>query len=97
VGTDNLPTDDDCNPNVPGVGTSGDATATCACDFWGFVCEAKDQCSAVVCDCDPDCQDTCTANELLAPCRTDGHCDTYCPTGTDPDCVGDPDDGKFCS
>ena len=24
-------------------------------------------------------------------------CDTWCPTDEDPDCAGEPDDGKYCT
>lgn len=41
------------------------------------------------CACDSDC-------DLYETCEGDGHCDTWCPTGSDPDCDGQSGDGKYC-
>jgi hypothetical protein len=65
------------------------------CDWTPGKCDAQFRCSNKRCFCDPDCYDDAT----LAPkpaCSSDGHCDTWCPKGEDPDCKGKADDGKYC-
>lgn len=58
-----------------------DCRQKCPCDFNKDICEPVEENSTVRCGCDPDC-----LNQDAAPCTKDGHCDTWCPTGTDPDC-----------
>ncbi|MCA9564809.1 MAG: hypothetical protein KC561_15035, partial [Myxococcales bacterium] len=55
---------------------------TCDCDHPGLgnVCEAASRNSSATCDCDQDCG----AGE--SACGSDGHCDSWCPEGDDPDC-----------
>jgi hypothetical protein len=60
-----------------------DPDCGCACDFNEY-CEAEAMDSSTTCDCDPDCE----PNEYA--CSDDGHCDSYCPDGVDPDCGADP-------
>jgi hypothetical protein len=58
------------------------------------VCEVMFRCSDLPCFCDPDCFDT-----ENAVCTADDHCDTWCPTDIDPDCVGktkEEGNGKYC-
>lgn len=55
----------------------------CYCDYNEF-CEAESPGSTEICPCDPDC----LPNDRA--CSDDGHCDTYCPEGADPDCDADP-------
>ncbi|NUN14159.1 MAG: hypothetical protein HUU55_11045 [Myxococcales bacterium] len=95
-----LPIDFDCNINTPANSDKADnktSPNSCSCDYWGFVCEASEKCTSTPCDCDADCADVCTDATLIAPCGADDHCDTWCPTGVDPDCAGDPEDGKYCN
>lgn len=89
------PTDSDCNPTIPGNAESGDNDwSSCECDYWGFVCEAASKCSIAACDCDPDCLHP---EQTLPACNIDGHCDSWCPTDTDPDCLNDSEkNGKHC-
>jgi hypothetical protein len=70
--------DNDCD------GKTDNAAEGCACDcdYFSGICEAAEQNSAVACACDPDCE----AGGV--PCAFDDHCDTWCPTGADPDCAG---------
>lgn len=89
------PTDPDCNPNTPQNSNSAKKSASCSCDYWGFVCEASEKCSTQECSCDPDCAAPAGCTDSLA-CVGDGHCDTWCPTGEDIDCIGSSDDGKYC-
>lgn len=94
-------TDPDCNTTTPINSDSGTASTSandCDCDFWGFICEAADQCSAVQCSCDVDCASPDSSGTTKVACSQDEfvHCDTFCPTGSDPDCAGTEDDGKFC-
>ncbi|MCA9523047.1 MAG: metallophosphoesterase [Myxococcales bacterium] len=58
-----------------------DCRSDCPCDFNKDICEPLEKGSTTRCACDPDCM-----NEDAAPCKKDGHCDSWCPTGTDPDC-----------
>ncbi len=68
-------------------GYDPDCGGTCDCDGTNGICDAGARCSEYGCDCDPDCG---------TACDLDSHCDTWCPTSVDPDCIGDPDDGKYC-
>lgn len=68
---------EDCTP------TSTD----CYCDHFGDVCETAADCFESPCECDPDCM---VGGALMAPCAPDSHCDTWCPTEADPDCLGEP-------
>lgn len=52
---------------------------TCSCDYNEGICEAKRRGSSDNCECDEDCDGT-------FACKSDGHCDTWCPAGDDPDC-----------
>jgi hypothetical protein len=54
----------------------------CGCDYYTGVCESADRNSTTDCPCDVDCDDYHHA------CVLDSHCDTWCPIGADPDCVG---------
>ncbi len=63
----------------------------CGCDYNDGICEAAFRCNPVTCSCDRDC----LRGERHA-CDPDDHCDSWCPRGLDPDCEGDPDDGKYC-
>lgn len=58
------------------------------------VCEVISKCTTSNCLCDTDC--TPPDGSLKLACAEDGHCDSYCEQGADPDCAGDPKDGKFC-
>lgn len=62
---------------------------SCDCDYNSGVCEAAYKCFEELCRCDLDC---CGGKA----CQSDGHCDSWCPKGEDPDCSGDPKDGKWC-
>ena len=68
---------------------------TLNCDWTAGSCDAQFRCSNKRCFCDPDCYDKATMEPKPA-CTKDGHCDTWCPKGEDPDCKGNPDDGKYC-
>ena len=54
----------------------------CACDYFDAVCEIEDvdHPDQKPCFCDVDCGDG------DAPCGGDGHCDSWCLDGADPDC-----------
>jgi hypothetical protein len=67
--------DPDCAP-FSGNGQN----PSCSCDWNRNVCEARARNTDEICACDPDC-----AGGLEA-CKSDGHCDTFCPAGFDPDC-----------
>lgn len=56
-----------------------DPDCGCACDYNEY-CEAASVGSSATCTCDPSCE----LHEVA--CSDDGHCDTWCPTGVDPDC-----------
>ena len=92
-----LPTDPDCNPNVPENADKADNDTSpnnCDCDYWGFVCEAAAHCSNLPCECDNDCN---YPDGMVAACNSDGHCDSWCVTNYDPDCVGNTEkNGKYC-
>lgn len=62
----------------------------CECDRSEGSCQSGKECSTITCFCDPDCQ---TGG---LPCKFDGSCDSWCPVNADGDCVGLPDNGKFC-
>ena len=68
--------DDHCDTWCP---ADVDPDCSCGCDY-NPVCEVEARGSTVACGCDPDC----AGGEV--PCGDDGHCDTWCPSGTDPDC-----------
>ncbi|MBU0550082.1 DUF2817 domain-containing protein [Myxococcota bacterium] len=57
-----------------------DPDCDCACDYHARVCEPAARGVVTVCGCDPDCADG------AAACVAEGHCDTWCPAGADPDC-----------
>lgn len=63
----------------------------CECDYFENVCEAAAKCSDQTCGCDPDC------SGLETACKSDAHCDSWCPTDEDPDCSGDDKNGKYCT
>lgn len=73
----------------------------CDCDWYDWVCEASARCSSETCACDADCH---TAGVSDIACTADSHCDTWCPTGVDPDCGGavnedcapGPTSGDYC-
>ena len=74
---------------------------TLNCDWTPGICDAQFRCRDIHCFCDPDCyvEDAAEAGTYLdAPvCSDDAHCDSWCPTGVDPDCASEPDkDGKYC-
>ena len=73
------------------------------CDWTVGKCDAQFRCDDGVasprpCFCDPDCYTSADGvpTGLVDPCTADDHCDTWCPTGLDPDCSGNADDGKYC-
>jgi hypothetical protein len=68
--------DDWCTPGH-------DPDCGCNCDFNEY-CEAESQGSSNTCSCDWDCE----PHEHA--CMDDAHCDTWCPSGADPDCGADP-------
>lgn len=80
--------DPDCSGTTP-CGADGhcdswcpansDPDCNCACDYNEY-CEAGTQGGTDTCACDPDCE----LNEWA--CSDDGHCDTWCLAGADPDC-----------
>ena len=100
VDEEGTPTDEDCNPVTPLNSEDSSKSDTCDCDYWGFVCEAAAKCSTHPCPCDPDCAGSVGHDEILvgeiAACNADEHCDSWCPTGADPDCEGHEWDGKQC-
>jgi hypothetical protein len=57
-----------------------DCFGDCPCDFRTGICEPADDPSTERCGCDPMCRGD------GRPCSEDGHCDTWCPEGADPDC-----------
>jgi hypothetical protein len=59
-----------------------DLDCDCGCDYNEY-CEAGTQGGTDTCACDPDCE----LNEVA--CEDDGHCDTWCAAGWDPDCGED--------
>jgi hypothetical protein len=68
-----------CNPDCA-TGNDPDCQSECSCDYNEF-CEAAAKGSSSTCTCDTDCAGGKSA------CSADYHCDTFCPTGVDPDCV----------
>jgi hypothetical protein len=92
---DGRPTDPDCNTAIKGLGDTSNKfwDPGCECNYWGGICEAIAKCANAVCLCDTDC--TTPDGALESACVFDFHCDTFCPTGEDPDCSGE-DDGKWC-
>ncbi len=80
--------DDDCTNGSPCSADSHcdswcpageDPDCDCTCDYNEY-CEAASPGTTDTCTCDPDCE----PNE--SACSDDGHCDSYCPDGDDPDC-----------
>lgn len=83
-----------CDPDCSGGGEACSADArcdtwcpanvdpdcACNCDYNDGICEAASRDSSATCRCDADCADGHEA------CEADAHCDTWCPTGVDPDC-----------
>ena len=65
----------------------------CRCDFYFDVCEARKKDSQSACQCDPDCEPKIKSLadisefQLKDPCMKDEHCDSWCPSFIDPDCV----------
>jgi hypothetical protein len=69
------------------------------CDYNENICEAQFKCSDAHCFCDIDCYMKDADGNWEAPpvCAEDGHCDSWCPTDSDPDCeAGDAKNGKYC-
>lgn len=68
------------------------------CDWAPMICDTQFRCNGIHCFCDPDCYIKDANGNWEAPpvCAADGHCDSWCPIFTDPDCAGHPDDGKYC-
>ena len=60
-----------------------DPDCYCSCDYNGY-CEAAEYGSTATCMCDEACEPHESA------CSDDGHCDSWCPAGADPDCGLDP-------
>ena len=89
--TSPCPCDNDCDAATPPCdldgycddwcpeGTDIDCS-DCWCDYYSDVCEAADFGSTDNCLCDRDCTGAHSA------CERDGHCDTWCPEGADPNC-----------
>ena len=84
---------DGCNPAC-GIDGDPDCDPQCGCNWHSpvpgsgktlkdskKVCEPEAPDTTQPCHCDPDCWDQQT-------CSGDGHCDTWCPEGKDPDCGG---------
>lgn len=92
-----LAEDPDCNPAAPCDPMScgyNKWDPACDCNYYGGVCEIVAHCSQAVCACDTDC--TPPGGELKPGCVADDHCDSWCPTGSDPDCAGSAKDGAKC-
>jgi hypothetical protein len=66
---------------------SGACVVACDCDFNAGICEPEAPGSTTACGCDPDCG---------TPCGQDGHCDSWCPAGQDPDCACACDYNEYC-
>ncbi len=85
--------DPDCSGGATPCGADGhcdswcpqgaDPDCDCGCDYNEY-CEAAASGTTDTCTCDPDCE----LHEEA--CSDDGHCDIFCPDGTDPDCGEDP-------
>jgi len=76
IGGSPCETDGHCDTWCP---PNADVDCDCACDYNEY-CEAGTQGGTDTCACDPDCE----PNEWA--CDDDGHCDTWCTAGVDPDC-----------
>ena len=90
--------DSDCNPAAScGEGSCGNNKwdPNCSCNYYGAVCEAISKCSDAICLCDTDC--TPPDGSLKSACVGDGHCDSWCPKDSDPDCAGSAKNGKQCA
>ncbi|MCA9523513.1 MAG: hypothetical protein KC609_21205 [Myxococcales bacterium] len=59
---------------------ASDPDCGCTCNFNQGICEPQAKDSTAACSCDPDCLPD------QSPCQLDGHCDSWCPANTDPDC-----------
>jgi hypothetical protein len=70
-------------------GGGGGGGGSCSCDYTPGVCDAEAKCSLDACYCDVDC-------DIYESCEPDGHCDSWCPTDSDPDCDGSDKNGKYC-
>ncbi len=68
---------------------NGECVEPCSCDFFPNVCEAASPGSTTACSCDDDCANS-------SACTSDGHCDTWCPSGADPDCACTCDYNEYC-
>jgi len=77
------------NCGVDEVCTGGSCVVSCDCDFYAGICEPDSPGSTTACACDPDCTGG-------TPCDSDGHCDTWCPSGADPDCTCACDYNEYC-
>ena len=86
-GTQECVADDYCDESCASDPDCGGGP--CSCNYNANVCEVSQKCSESECSCDPDC------GQAYA-CDWDGHCDTWCSTGADPDCTGTSGDGKYC-
>ncbi len=72
--------DSHCDTFCPdGFDPDCDDPPACDCDYNDGICEAAERGSSETCACDEDCAGT-------DACKSDGHCDTWCPDGFDPDC-----------
>jgi hypothetical protein len=58
-----------------------DCFLACPCDYNDGLCEPLEDPSVLRCACDPECRGS------GRPCLADGHCDSWCPEGVDPDCL----------
>jgi hypothetical protein len=73
--------DDHCDTFCP-AGVDPDCEedpVDCSCDYNEGICEVASRGSENACACDADCVGA-------DPCKSDTHCDTWCPAGFDPDC-----------
>ena len=77
-----------CDPGDTCQG--GECVTPCDCDFHPGVCEPDGPNSTTACPCDPDC------GGGTQPCGDDGHCDSWCPPGEDPDCDCYCDYNEYC-
>jgi hypothetical protein len=72
--------DNHCDTFCPdGTDPDCDTEPECSCDYNEGICEVASRGSSMECMCDTDCVGA-------DPCKNDGHCDTWCPAGFDPDC-----------
>ncbi len=87
--TDDDDDDDDSDPVYVCLPSSDGSSE--ACDFNQGVCEPAQNYSSAE-EYSPCCEDLdCACSEdsgecFYDACDEDGHCDSYCPAGTDPDC-----------